>query len=345
VVVDFRSDTVTQPTAAMRAAMFSAPLGDDVLDGDPSVRVLEAEVASLLGKQGALFVPSGIMANQVAIGAWTQPGEELICERSAHIVAWEGGAVGHLHGVQTRLLTAEGGALDPLEVERAIRPASLHCPRTSLLCLEQTCMGSGDAAGGRVVALERLRELATLARAHRLAVHLDGARIWNASAASGVELKEYGACADSISVCLSKGLGAPVGSLVCGDEPFLARARIMRKRLGGMMRQSGMLAAAGLHAIHNHRARLVDDHRMAREVAAVLHADGRFVTPPLEVETNLVMARILGGERSAADWSAALRQEGVLALPQNSRCVRFVTHMDLAADAPAVLRSALARIP
>jgi threonine aldolase len=170
VVFDFRSDTVTQPTAAMRAAMFSAPLGDDVLDGDPSVRVLEAEVASLLGKQGALFVPSGIMANQVAIGAWTQPGEELICERSAHIVCWEGGAVGHLHGVQTRLLTAEGGALDPLEVERAIRPASLHCPRTSLLCLEQTCMGSGDGAPSRA---RHTCTRASSRRASRWRAHLE----------------------------------------------------------------------------------------------------------------------------------------------------------------------------
>lgn len=328
----------------MRAAMFAAPLGDDVLDGDPSVRELESQAAALFGKQGALFVPSGIMANQVAIGAWTQRGDELICERSAHIVCWEGGATGFLHGVQTRLLRADDGALALAEVADAIRPSSLHCPRTSLLCLEQTFMGSGDSAGGRVIPLEQLRALSELARSRGIAVHIDGARIWNASAASGVPLDEYGACADSFSVCLSKGLGAPVGSLVLGDEPFLARARVVRKRMGGLMRQSGMLAAAGLFAIRNHRERLVEDHRMARAIAAVLDADGRFTTPPAEVETNLVMARIRTGARDAPAWSAALREAGVLALPQNPRCVRFVTHMDLPADAPARLRAALANI-
>jgi len=344
VQLDFRSDTVTQPSAAMRAAMFAAPLGDDVLDGDPSVRALEAEVAALFGKQGALFVPSGIMANQVSIGAWTRPGEELICERSAHIVCWEGGATGFLHGVQMRLLTAEDGALDPAEVEAAIRPVSLHCPRTALLCVEQTWMGSGLGAGGRVVPLERLRALAALARARSIPLHIDGARIWNASAASGVALSEYGACADSLSVCLSKGLGAPVGSLVVGDEPFLERARVVRKRMGGLMRQSGMLAAAGLHAIRMQRARLNDDHRLARAVAGVLDSSGHFTTPPAEVETNLVMARVRSPAADAARWSGALKAVGVLALPQNPRCLRFVTHMDLPQDAPERLARALTQI-
>jgi threonine aldolase len=343
-LVDFRSDTLTRPTAPMRAAMAQAEVGDDVLDGDPTTRALEERVAALLGKAGALFVPSGTMANQVAIGAWTRPAEELIAERSAHLVCWEGGATAALHGVQTRLIAAEDGVLRTEDLERALRPKSLHCPRTALVCVEQTYMGSGDAAGGRVVPLEALQAIYAWAQAQKLPVHMDGARLWNASAASGLDLVHYGRCADSISVCLSKGLGAPVGSLIAGDAAFLERARSVRKRLGGMMRQSGILAAAGLYAIEHHRARLVEDHRLAREVARVLHESGAFETPPEEVETNLVMARVRGTTRDAAAWSAALRAQGVLALPQNPRCLRLVTHMDLASDAPVALARALSKI-
>ncbi len=343
-LADFRSDTVTRPSAAMRAAIAAAEVGDDVLEGDPTVRRLEARVAELLGKHGALFVPSGTMANQVALGAWTRPGDEIITERSAHIVTWEAGAAGFNHGVQTLTLHAEDGALDPAEVRRVVRPKSFHCARTALLCLEQSFMGSGWQAGGRVVPLPRMGELAALARELAIPVHLDGARLFNACVASGVAPRAYADCADSVSICLSKGLGAPVGSLIAGPEDFLERARLVRKRLGGMMRQSGLLAAAGLYALEHNVERLAEDHALARSIAELLRASGRFECSGAETQTNIVMARVRGTERDAAAWSAALRAEGVLALPQNPGSLRFVTHLDAGPEDLRTLQRALERI-
>jgi threonine aldolase len=328
-VSDFRSDTVTRPTPAMRAAMCAAEVGDDVLDGDPTVRRLEEQVARLLGKDGALFTPSGTMANQIALGAWTRPGDEIVAERSAHIVGWESGAAGFNHGVQTMTLHAEDGALDPAEVRRVIRPRNLDCPRTALLCLEQTFTGSGTAAAGRVVPLARLRELHALARELGIPVHLDGARLWNAVVAARTPASEWAACADSVSVCISKGLGAPVGSLIAGPKDFLERARLVRKRLGGMMRQSGILAAAGLYALEHHVERLAQDHALARRVAFLLERSGLFECPPAEIETNVVMARLRSMAQDAPLVSAALRERGVLVSPWSPRALRFVTHLDL----------------
>lgn len=341
-VADFRSDTVTRPTEAMRAAMAAAEVGDDVLDGDPTVRALEERVAAWVGKPGALFVPSGTMANQVALGSWTRPGDELIVERSAHIVCWESGAPGALHGAQPVTIVAEDGRLPLDEVRNAVRLDSIHCPDTVLLCTEQSFMGSGRAAGGRVVPLEHLRALRALADEHGLRVHMDGARLANAVVASGLPAADYGATADSVSVCFSKGLGAPVGSAICGDEQFLARARRVRKRLGGWMRQAGILAAGALHALEHHLERLAADHALARSAAQVLNAVEGLECPPAEVETNIVMARVTRADLDAPTLSARLAEHGVLALPQTARCLRLVTHMEVGPADVQRLQEALA---
>ena len=328
----------------MRAAMAAAEVGDDVLDGDPTVRRLEETVARLLGKEGALFVPSGTMANQVALGAWTRPGDEIVVERSAHIVCWEAGAPGALHGVQALTLHAPDGRLDPAEVRAVVRMRSTHCPRTALLCVEQTFMGSGEAAGGYVIPLEHLRQLKRTAEELGLPVHMDGARLFNAAVASGLAVREYAACADSVSICLSKGLGAPVGSLIAGDQAFLERGRLVRKRLGGWMRQAGILAAAGLYALEHNVARLGADHALARELAAVLECFEGVDCPPEKVETNIVMARVSRTDQDPASLSKALAAHGVLVLPMSSTALRFVTHLDVGPADVSRLRSALEEI-
>lgn len=342
---DFRSDTVTRPSADMLAAMVAAEVGDDVLDGDPTVARLERRVADLLGKDGAWFVPSGTMANSVAIGSWTRPGDEVICERSAHMVQWESGAAGALHGVQTTTLHAPSGQFDLAEVRRAVRLRSLHCPKTTLICVEQSFMGSGDAPGGRVVSLESLRALHAFARELSIPIHMDGARLFNAAVASGVDVREYAACADSVSVCLSKGLGCPVGSLIAGPREFLERARLLRKRLGGWMRQSGILAAAGLYALEHNVARLADDHTLAKELASVLDGSGALDCTPHEVDTNIVMARVVDPHSDAQRWMEHFGRHGVLVLPMNERTLRFVTHMDVSTEDVARVLVALEQRP
>ncbi len=329
---DFRSDTVTKPSAAMRRAMAEAEVGDDVLDGDPTVRALEEEVARILGKEGSLFVPSGTMANQVAIGVWTRPGDEIVIERSGHLVKYEAGAAGFVHGVQTLTLHSESGQLDPAEIRRVIRPPSVHCPRTALVCLEQTFMGSGDAAGGRVLPQANLAAVRDVAKEKGIPVHMDGARLFNAVVASGIEAKVHASFADSVCVCLSKGLGAPVGSLIAGDRQFLERARIVRKRLGGWMRQAGILAAAGLHALKHNVARLAEDHALARSLAESIHGRNGITCPPHEIETNIVYARIDHPKFDAPRLAAALKDRGVLADPHTPRALRFVTHLDVGTE-------------
>jgi threonine aldolase len=343
-VSDFRSDTVTRPSAAMRRAMAEAEVGDDVLDGDPTVRKLEERVATLLGKDGALFVPSGTMANGVAIGAWTSRGDEIVCERSAHLVQWEAGAPGAVHGVQSLTLHAPDGRLDPDEIRAVARPKSLHCPRTALVCVEQTFMGSGEARGGCVIPLAHLREVRRAANDAGVPVHMDGARLFNAAVASRVEARAYATCADSVSVCLSKGLGCPVGSLIAGPREFLERAKLVRKRLGGWMRQCGVLAAAGLHALDHNVERLADDHVLARELAAVLDGFEGIACPPEEIETNIVYARVVHPRHDPVSLMNALKVRGVLVLPMNATTLRFVTHLDVGREDVERVRRALSAI-
>jgi threonine aldolase len=322
-IVDLRSDTVTRPTPAMREAMARAEVGDDVYGEDPTVNRLQARVAELLGKEAGLFVASGTMGNQISLGVLTRPGDEVICDAGAHCISFEAGALAALWGVQARTIAAARGLLEPRDVEAAIRPAGEHYPRTRVLELENT----HNRGGGAVYPLERVRALGALARARGLELHLDGARLWNACAASGVAPADYAAPATTISVCLSKGLGAPVGSVVCGPRDLVTEARRLRKRLGGGMRQAGILAAAGLHALDHHLARLPEDHENARRLAEGLAALGASL--PFPVETNLVFAAFEG--RRAVDLSRRLAEVGVLANPEGSRedMLRCVTHLDV----------------
>lgn len=335
---DFRSDTVTVPTPEMRAAMAAANVGDDVLDGDPTVGALEERVASLLGKDAALFVPSGTMANQVALGAWTRPGDELIVERDAHVASYEAGAAGALHGLQMRTLVGRRGTLDPGEVRALIRPDFIHCPRTALVCLEQTHMSSG----GSIVPLEALRAVAALAREHGLPVHVDGARLFHAVVESGVSAAEVVDGADSVSICFSKGLGAPVGSAISGPREFIGRARLVRKRLGGWMRQAGIVAAGALWALEHGVERLRDDHALARALGAALDAHAAIACEP--VETNIVVAVLAGDAPPAPELAQRFEREGVRTLALGPDRLRFITHRDVGPADVERLERALPRI-
>ncbi len=323
-VIDLRSDTVTRPTPAMREAMFRAPLGDDVLGDDPTVKALEARVCEVLGVESACFVPSGTMANQAAIRAHTEPGDEVIAHEDAHIIHYETGAPAALSGVMIRTIRSPRGMFDAADVARLIRSGDVHEPRSRLLTLENT----HNRAGGAVWPLDRFKAVAEAARARGLAVHLDGARLWNACAASGNEPAAYARCVDSISCCFSKGLGAPVGSAVAGSHAFIARVRRFRKMFGGAMRQSGVLAAAAFHGLDHHRARLTVDHEHARLIAAQIErTPGLRIAMP--VETNMVFIDLADGQPAAADFCRVLAARGVLALPSSGTQIRLVTHLDV----------------
>ncbi len=324
--IDLRSDTVTRPSAAMRRAMADAEVGDDVLDGDPTTRRLEARVAELLGKEAALFFPSGTQANQTAIGLLVPRGAELVLEASAHLILYEMGAVAALWGAQTRPVAAPGGdgRLTPDVIRGVIRPRSRFASYTAALAVENT----HNAAGGAVLPLETMAAIRRLADDHHLPMHLDGARLWNAAAALGVEPAAVAADATTVMVSLSKGLGCPVGSCLAGPRALLAEAWTLRKRLGGAMRQSGILAAAGLFALEHNLGRIADDHAAARALADGLagHPAARVVPP----ETNIVMIDLL---RETADAVIPrLAEEGVLVVPFGPTRLRAVTHLDVALD-------------
>ncbi len=327
--IDLRSDTVTRPTPGMRRAMAEAEVGDDVFGEDPTVNRLEARVAELLGKEAALFVPTGTMANQAALGAQLVPGDEILCDEGAHCINYEGGALAALSGVQARPLRGDRGLLSAALVAEALRPETDSFPRTRLVEVEQT----HNRGGGRVYTLPALQEIAQLARAHGLCVHLDGARLWNASAASGVAARDFAACADSVSVCLSKWLGAPAGSLVAGSRELVRAARRIRKRLGGGMRQAGILAAAGLFALDHQLARIGEDHDHAQALAAGLAEIPGLSLDPADVETNLVFARLTKPGWDVPRALAALRAHGLLAGDGEHGRLRFVTHLDVPGDA------------
>jgi threonine aldolase len=328
---DFRSDTVTVPTAAMRAAIAEAPVGDDVFGDDPSVNRLQDRVADLLGKEAALFVPSGTMANQVAIRTHTEPGDEIIAEATSHIFLYEGGGFAALSGVSLRQVPGVRGILDPSAVAAAVRPPGglSHYPVSKLLCVEDTA----NRGGGTVYPLETLHALRTVADAHGLRMHLDGARLLNAAVALGVPPADLAAPFDSISLCLSKGLGAPVGSLLVGSRPFVDRAHRFRKMFGGGMRQAGLLAAAGLHALEHHVDRLADDHTRAHRLAAALAALPGISVDLHSVQTNMAYVDFAGTGRDSAAWSAWLADRGVLASAPSPTTLRFVTHLQVGDDA------------
>jgi threonine aldolase len=328
-VVDLRSDTVTRPTPAMRKAMAEAEVGDDVWGDDPTVIELEAEVARMLGKEAAVYVPSGAMGNLVSVRSHTRPGDELFIHELAHIVVHEQAGAAVLAGVQTRMLPGEGGLIDVSDIAARLRdPSDVHHARQSLLCLENTI----GEVGGRVLPQERLAELAGFAHENGLAVHMDGARIWNAAVASGRSPAEIAAPVDSASVCFSKGLGAPVGSAVVGSAEFVDVARRNRKLFGGGMRQAGIIAAGALHALRHHVERLADDHRNARRLAEGLRSTRLLRFDPEAVETNIVIAKTTGSA-AAPEIVAKLAEAGVLCAALDDRTVRFVTHLDVDSEA------------
>jgi len=322
--VDLRSDTVTRPTAEMRKAMAAAEVGDNVYGEDPTVRRLEETAAARVGCQAALFVPSGTMGNQIAIHLYASPGTDVLLEAGSHVHRSELGAMAAWTGATARALAGEDGLLSPGEVERAIAPPAYYVARATLLVLENT----HNFAGGVVLPQERKEALVAVARRHGLAVHLDGARIFNAAAALGLPAAEVAAGCDTVMFCLSKGLGAPVGSLLCGSREAMEEARVVRKRLGGGMRQAGILAAAGLVALERHVDRLAEDHRRARRLAEAVAELPGCVLDPAGVRTNIVIAAVEPGERLPA-LLEALRGQGVLAGAMGPGRLRLVTHLDV----------------
>ncbi|MDH5776485.1 MAG: low-specificity L-threonine aldolase, partial [Nitrospirota bacterium] len=307
-MIDVRSDTVTKPTAGMRQAMAVAEVGDDVYGEDPTVNRLEMMAAALLGKEAGLFVPTGVMGNQLAIRLHTQPGDEVIVESAAHILRYEGGSASSLSGVQLCPVPGSRGLLSLEAVESAIRRPDLHTPSTTLLCLEQT----HNVGGGSVYPLETIHQLTDLARRHGLALHLDGARLFNASVATGVPVAKYAAAFDTVSFCLSKGLGAPVGSMVVSDVGRIHQLRRLRKVFGGGMRQVGILAAAGMYALEHHVSRLAEDHANAQHLAQLLHGLPGVVVDLESVQTNMVMFQVPQSSQSTEQILGDCREAGVL---------------------------------
>lgn len=320
-MIDLRSDTVTQPTADMRRAMLNAPVGDDVLGDDPSVNELEAYVAMLLGKEAAVYMPSGTMTNQVALRSHTQPGDEIILEAEAHIYYYEGGGPAALSGVSCRLLPGEAGTFSAAAVEKVLRPVDPHFPRTRLVCIENT----HNRSGGRIFPLETIKEIADVCSRHSLQLHMDGARFWNACIATKLTPKEYAAPFDTVSVCFSKGLGAPIGSALVGSAEKVATARRFRKMFGGGMRQAGIIAAGALYALQHQFERLAEDHDNAQRLASRLQGVKGIQVEPDLVETNIVNFEL--SELGASEVVKALAQEGVAVLATGAHRIRAVTNL------------------
>jgi len=328
-LADLRSDTVTTPTPAMRTAMAAAEVGDDVYGEDPSVRRLEETVAALFGKDAAVFVPSGTMGNQVCLRLVCPPAGEVLCDADAHVVTYEGGGAAQHGGLQTRTIVTERGLLSPADVAQQVRTAAWGTVVTHAVAVEHT----HNRGGGAVYPLSTLTELRGVTAEHEVHLHCDGARIWNAHVATGTSLGTYGALFDTLSVCLSKGLGAPVGSLVVCDADKADEARVLRRRLGGGWRQAGVLAAAGLYALGHHVDRLAEDHDRAGRLADVLADAAPGVCDPDLVETNIVPLDLSVTPWTATDLVRAARDEGVLVSALGPRRVRLVTHLDVDADA------------
>lgn len=329
-MIDLRSDTVTRPTAGMREAMAVAEVGDDVYGEDPTVNALEAEVAALFGHEAALFCPTGTMANQISLQLLVPPGGELLSDADAHVVTYEIGAAAVYGGISSRTWPAVGAAVDPDVVAGMIRPDGYFAVPTRAIAVEQT----HNRGGGGVIPLAALRELRRVADGAQVAVHCDGARIWHAHIADGVPLATYGVLFDTLSVCLSKGLGAPVGSLVVGSADKIERARFIRKRMGGGMRQAGILAAAGRYALANQVQRLAEDHVRATRLADAVAPFGVLAA---EVRTNLVPLDLTKTPMDAHTFAAAARAEGVLVSVLGPRTARLVTHLGV--DDAAISRA------
>ncbi len=341
-MIDLRSDTVTRPTPAMREAMFAAPLGDDVYGEDPTVNLLEARVAEVLGKEAAIFVPSGCMANQIAVRLHCAPGEEILAERTSHVLLWEGGAPAALSGVTVRPLDGTHGLLSLDTLRDALPPVDIHSPQTRLIWLENT----HNRGGGTIHPFESIREIGAWAGQAGVPMHLDGARLWNAVAATGISAAAWAKPFATVSVCFSKGLGAPVGSALAGSKAQIALARRYRKLFGGAMRQVGFLAAACLYAVENHVERLADDHANAKLLAdAVSGTPGLTLDPP-RVQTNVVWFRVDAKLGTPKALAAQFKDQGILVAALGHDMVRLVTHLDVSrADCEVAARAIRAIAP
>ena len=324
-LIDLRSDTVTKPTPEMRRAMAEAEVGDDVFGDDPTVNSLQEFAADLLGKEAGLFVPTGSMGNQVSLGSLSAPGDEVVCHQDAHFLHYEGGSVGAHLGLVARPLPGESGLISAGQVSDVIRPGSEHNPRTAVVAFENT----HNAAGGSVFPIDEARAISKVAKERSVAVHLDGARLFNAQAATGTPALEWAECADTVSFCFSKGLGAPIGSMVVASEELIAKGRVIRKRLGGGMRQVGVIAAAARVALETGPHRLVEDHENARllgEGLAELDPDAVDLSA---VQTNMVYLNLQPFGVTAPDVAETLLKDGVLTLGFPGHSMRLVTHRDV----------------
>ena len=320
-MIDLRSDTITKPTSGMRKAMHEAEVGDAVFGDDPTVNALEERTAELLGKKAAVYMPSGTMTNQVALRTHTEPGDEIIIEEQGHIYYYEGGAPAALSGVMCRLVKGERGIFTQNNVSEMLRLEDIHFPRTKLICLENT----HNRGGGSIWPIENIEEIAAFANKNQLAMHLDGARLWNSSAATGIPERDYAGHFESVSVCFSKGLGAPVGSALAGSAEFIKRARRFMKQFGGYMRQAGVIAAGALYALEHHRKRLHEDHDNAKILAEGLAGISGIEIEVPNVETNIVL--FSHREINAVDLMLKAHSSGVLILPASHNTVRAVTSM------------------
>lgn len=321
-IADLRSDTITRPTPEMYEAMMSAPLGDDVLGDEPTVTELEHLSAKKLGKEAAVFVPSGTMANQIAVKTWISPGDAVILEEECHIQFYESGSIAAHAGALTWTLPSTRGVMDPQRVADRFVPGSIHSPTTKLLCLENT----HNRAGGSIIPMQTMRDYRRVCDETGMRIHLDGARLFNASVALGVPAADIAQYVDSVTFCLSKGLSCPVGSVLCGDQDFIDKARYMRKRLGGAMRQSGILAACGIYALDNMVDRLTDDHRRAKDFAEFVNELDAFDVDAQGVQTNMVMVNT---PAAASEWSAKLGEVGVRCMAVAKNRLRFVFHREI----------------
>ena len=322
--VDFRSDTVTKPTREMRDAMANAPVGDDVFGDDPTVNELQELGAAMFGMEAGLFCSSGTMTNQIAINVYTNPGDELICHEEAHIYRYEGGGIAKNSGASTRFIRGNQGRIDPNEIEDNINPQNdPHYPRTVLVSIEDTA----NRGGGLCYDFETIKSISKICKSNHLAFHLDGARVFNALEVNKIDSVLYGQQFDSISVCLSKGLGAPVGSLLLGSKDFIQKAHRVRKVFGGGMRQAGIIAAGGIYALKNNVQRLAVDHKNAQRVGHILEKQS-WVERVLPVQTNIVVA-ILAIGISESEIVAKMREKGILCVAFGKGRVRFTTHLDI----------------
>jgi threonine aldolase len=332
-IIDFRSDTVTRPTPAMLEAMMKAKVGDDVFGEDPSINELESMSANMFGMEAALFCPSGTMTNQIAIKCHTQPGDEVICDESSHVYQYEGGGIAFNSGASVKLLHGDRGRITAEQVGAAINPDDPHRAHTSLVCLENT----SNRGGGSCYDFAEIKKIQSLCKEKNLAFHLDGARIWNALVAKNETAKQYGEAFDSISICLSKSLGCPVGSVLLGKKDFIKKARRVRKAFGGGMRQAGFIAAAGIYALQNNIERLAEDHAHARQIAdAILNKSfTKFVLP---VETNIIIFELndgpkgLPGRNTAPDLVSKLKEQNILGYAISPNRVRLVVHLDISRE-------------